>query len=113
MNLELKGEEKSGFHNRQHKMNRNFPKEEEHNKGKKKKIKNKKKANHCQLGGSEKYDHALQDAIPESGARAFHQVKKVLHQNRKSSKHSWKTYLNNFAQLFSKNIQRRACRLHM
>lgn len=38
MNLELKGEEKSGFDDRQHKMNRNFPKEEEHNKGKKKKI---------------------------------------------------------------------------
>lgn len=45
MNLELKGEEKSGFHNWQYKTNRNFPKEEEHNKGKrKKKIKNKNKS---------------------------------------------------------------------
>lgn len=30
-------------------------------------------------------DHALQHAVPESEGRAFHQMEKVLHQNRKAT----------------------------
>lgn len=90
MHLELKGKEKSGFNDQQHKMNRNVMKEGEYNKGKKERRKKKeekksKPHTYCQLRGSEKYDHALQHAIPQSEARAFHQAKKVLHQNRRAT----------------------------
>lgn len=79
MHLELKGEEKFGFDDQQDKTNRNFRKEERHSKGG---GGNPKLITNCE---EVRNDHALQHAVPESEGRAFHQMEKVLHQNRKAT----------------------------
>lgn len=81
MNLELKGGEKFGVDDQQDKVNRNFRKEEGHNK-----EKNPSKQNEINSLPSEKYDHALEQAVQESETRKLHQLEKVLHQNRKPLK---------------------------